>query len=283
MGGLAPLVRNPDEVYRKLYSKLPLTAMQAHAKKPIERVSSRNRDYYRRFPEDVDRVRSLVKFIAAETPDLPAGGKLSVERFQALGLSFGAHGGADAVHEIVFRAYNEYTQLGFLTTSTLSSIEGSLHFDSNLLYAVLHEPIYCQGMAPNWSAERVKKELPQFNWQSAMASKDPVFFTGEMIYPWMFESFPELRKLKETASIVASFEDWPELYDEEQLAKNNVPVYSATYVDDMFVDFEFAQETASKIKGCKQFITNMMYHDAIRSKADEVMKQLFTLRDDVID
>jgi hypothetical protein len=66
------------------------------------------------------------------------------------------------------------------------------------------------------------------------------------------------------------------------LAKNDVPVYSATYYDDLYVDFDFAQETAKKIKGCKVFLTNTMWHDAIGSKTDEVMGELFKLRDDVL-
>lgn len=93
----------------------------------------------------------------------------------------------------------------------------------------------------------------------------------------------ELRKLRETAELVAKIDDWPDLYDEEQLAKNEVPLYAVTYVDDMYVDYEFAQETASKIKNCKQFITNTMYHSGLTHQSNEVMKQLFALRDDVID
>ena len=99
----------------------------------------------------------------------------------------------------------------------------------------------------------------------------------------MFRSFGELGDLKEVAQIVASYYGWPKLYDEAQLAKNEVPVYSATYVEDMYVNYGLATETASKIKNCKQFITNAMYHDGIRSKPEEVMAQLFALRDDSID
>lgn len=99
----------------------------------------------------------------------------------------------------------------------------------------------------------------------------------------MFDDYVELRKLKDQANMIAETADWPELYDEEQLAKNDVPVYAAVYVDDMYVDYELSMETAKKIRGCKTFQTNMMYHDAVRSKMDEVTKALFTLRDDVID
>ena len=103
------------------------------------------------------------------------------------------------------------------------------------------------------------------------------------IFRHMLDDFLELDDLRETAEILAKVDDWPDLYDEAQLAKNEVPVYSATYVDDMYVHFDYALETASKIKNCKHFITNVWYHDALMGKSDELMKQLFALRDDVID
>lgn len=107
--------------------------------------------------------------------------------------------------------------------------------------------------------------------------------TTSQMFRHMLDSYPELDTLRETAEIVAKIDDWPDLYDEAQLAKNEVPVYSATYVDDMYVHFDYARQTASKIRGCKHFITNIWYHNALRGKSDELMKQLFALRDDVID
>ena len=99
----------------------------------------------------------------------------------------------------------------------------------------------------------------------------------------MFESYGELSQIKDAAELLASTKDWPQIYDEEQLARNEVPVYAASYIDDMYVHFEHASRTAAKIKGVKQFITNTMYHDALRSRSDELMRQLFALRDDSFD
>src|ERR1700761_2479792 len=99
----------------------------------------------------------------------------------------------------------------------------------------------------------------------------------------MFEDYAELARIKDQAELVASFDEWGQLFDVEQLNRNEVPVYAAVYVEDMFVDFELSMHTAREIKGCKTYITNMMYHDAVRSKMDEVFKALFALRDDSID
>ena len=45
----------------------------------------------------------------------------------------------------------------------------------------------------------------------------------------------------------------------------------------MYVDFELAQETARKVPRIKQFITNQMYHDALRKNTKEVLGKLFEI------
>ena len=99
----------------------------------------------------------------------------------------------------------------------------------------------------------------------------------------MFEDYAELRKMAPQAELVAQITDWPVLYDTDQLSKNEVPVYAAVYMDDMYVDYDLSMETASKIKGCKVFVSNVMYHNAVRAKVEDVLKNLFALRDDVLD
>jgi len=96
-------------------------------------------------------------------------------------------------------------------------------------------------------------------------------------------SFTELRKLRQPAENLAKFADWPMLYDEKQLMQNQVPVYATICIDDMYVDYEFARETARKIKGCKTVTTNTWYHNSSSAITEEVYKSLLALRDDTID
>lgn len=266
-GGLQPLVKSPDDVYRRLYKK----------------VAQRNEAYYTKYPDDVDRVRAILNYLKRFGDGkikLPSEGTLTRRRFRQLGIMFGAHGGLDAVHDIVLRASYDIEAFAHLTRGTLSAIDHATGFDDHLIYAILHEPIYCEGHAPGWSAYRLMDEYSAFDLDK---TEGPIYFTGEMIYPWMFEDYSELRKVQDVAETVAADADWSPLFDEQQLAKNEVPVYAASYVEDMYVDFDLSMETARKIKGCKVFTTNVMFHDAIRSKMDEVAKQAFALRDDVID
>ena len=267
-GGLASLTAGPDEVYRRLYKK----------------VIQRNQAYYNKYPEDVARVKTIMNYLKRFGDGkikLPSEGTLTRRRFRMLGLAFGGHGGIDSVHDIVLRASYDIESFGHLTRGSLSTIDRAMPYDDALIYAILHEPIYCQGEAAKWSADRLMSEYPEFDLEKQDDS--PIYFTGEMIFPSMFEDFAELRKVEDVANRVASESDWPKLYDEEQLAKNEVPVYAASYVEDMYVDFDLSMETAKKVKGCKVFTTNVMFHDAVRSKMDEVVKQTFALRDDVID
>lgn len=273
-GGIPPIGKTADEVYRATF----------------ETVIKRNVSYYNKYPEDFHTIHSLGSHIySSHGLKLPSGGTLTLQRFLTLGLLFGAHGGIDNVHNIVLRMDSDIKQFSFITRPTLSAFESLLSLDDTVLYAVLHEAIYCERQAPQWAAKRVGQLLPDFDWidsrhpQKAITKGKPIYFSGEMIFPFMFETYPELQELSQVAGILAEYKDWPELYDPKQLAKNKVPVYAASFVDDMYVDFGLAQETLRKVKNCKQFITNTMYHNAISSKTDEVLKSLFALRDDSID
>lgn len=118
-------------------------------------------------------------------------------------------------------------------------LEKTLTFENAVLYAVLHEPCYNSGIASKWAADRVGRTFKEFQWlnrsphNAAVVREHPLYFSGEMIYPFLFESFPELKELKPVADILAEFSDWPDLYDKWQLARNEVPVYAATFIDDM--------------------------------------------------
>ena len=269
-GGLPPLRSNADEGYERLYA----------------RVKQRNEQYYTKYPEDVERVKRIVKLLTRfgdNTVRVQGGeGYMTARRFQQLGIYFGKHGGFDDVHELVLKADTDLSQFGHLTRPTVLALEAAQSWDTNVIYALLHEPIYCQGEAANWSAERLLAKFPEFSLQN-VDKEEPVYFTGEMIYPFMFDCYPELAKMKKVGELLAAEKDWPKLYDVEQLKKNEVPTYAAVYHEDMYVDFELSMETANTIKGCKPFVTNSMYHNAIGAKTDDVLREIFARRDDVID
>ncbi|KAI5116572.1 hypothetical protein M0805_006729 [Coniferiporia weirii] len=262
-GGLAPIVDSPDPVYEKT----------------ILRVAKRNKVYYDKYPQDIKRVRDILAYLDSTEVALPNGGRLTPSRWLQLGIKFGASNGIDEVHELVFRAASELKMFGKLSYNLLQSVQNESSYDGNPIFAVLHEAIYCQNRASNWSASRVLSKDDRFSWGQAksQAITEPVYFSGEMIFPDMFDDYAALRPLKGAANLLAKYDGWGKLYDEEQLAKNEVKVNAASYFDDMYVDFDLAQETAAKVRGTEQFVTNQMFHDGLRKHSKEVVSKLFEI------
>lgn len=59
--------------------------------------------------------------------------------------SFGGSVRKLTILDIVVRATNDLEMFGSLTYPTLCTIDGYGGYDKTILYAVLHEAIYCQG------------------------------------------------------------------------------------------------------------------------------------------
>lgn len=253
-GGLPPLNRPPDDVYRATY----------------RRLIDKNRLYYERYPDDIERAKEIVDNLMSHQVDLPSGDRMSPRRFQQLGLAFGMSNGFERVHylleEAFLRGAND-RQIGY---TFLRGFENSLWFETNPIYAILHESAYCEETASNWSAERVRSEYAEFE----ITRDKPVFFTGEMVYPWMFDEYKYLRPLKEAAEILALYDGWPHLYDKSTLQLNTVPCAAVIYFNDMYVERTLSEETARNIRGIKLWITNEYEHDGLRVDGEKVLARL---------
>jgi pimeloyl-ACP methyl ester carboxylesterase len=208
-GGLPPIGVPVDDVYRATY----------------QRVITQNRRYYERYPDDMERVHEVMDFLQERPTELPDGGQLSPRRLQQLGESFGFANGFEELHYLLEEAFVDGRSGRELNYTFLHNVAAMQPYEQHPIYSLLHEAIYCEGSASNWSAERVRGEYPDF----ALTDEQPVYFTGEMIYPWMFEDYPHLRPVQETAEILANINDWPPLYDAGQLRQNTVPCVAAVY------------------------------------------------------
>ncbi|RWA14870.1 hypothetical protein EKO27_g210 [Xylaria grammica] len=276
-GGLASLDKGPEEVYQATY----------------QRTIERNKAYYTKFPQDVKAVKDIAEKIqelgGRKGVPLPAGGLLTVRRLMTLGLHLGMDGGLDTVHNFIIRMKADLDQFGVFSRATLNALEQDGGWDVAPIYTLLHEPCWCYGpgVAGRWAAERVGRGIEQYQWLRddwsgpGSLGDRPLFFSGEMIFPFHFETCSELIKMKETAHILANYDAWSPLYDIKQLSKNEVPVYAASY-NDMYVDAGLARVTASRIQGIKVFESNILFHSALRAKPDEVLRELLALRDDTI-
>ena len=152
---------------------------------------------------------------------------LTPRMFRQLGWMLGMSDGAEKLHYIL--------ELPAGSRAFLRDVEEGLPpFSRNPLYAVIHEACYSDGAVTNWSAARVQPEEYQ---------EQPELFTGEHVFPWMFEDYGALRPLREAADLLAR-QDWPRLYNPERLRGCEVPAAAAIYADDMYVERSFSEETA---------------------------------------
>jgi pimeloyl-ACP methyl ester carboxylesterase len=241
-GGVPPVSRPTDDVYAATYRT----------------TLDRNRQYYERYPDDRARVTALRQTLDAEDVRLPNGDRLTGRRFRQLGHMLGRSEGAELLHYVL--------ELPPDSPAFQHDVIAHDPFSRNPLYAAIHEASYADGCATRWSAHRL---LPR-------EYDDPLMFTGEHVYPWMFEDYGALAPLREAAGILAE-QAWPRLYDESALRVNEVPVAATIYVHDLYVEREFAEETSRLTRGMRTWITDEYEHNALRADGARVVDRLLDL------
>ena len=256
-GGLPGLTATADDVYRATYP----------------RVRAKTLEHYARYPGDVEQARRVARHLAGREVLRPDGGRLTVTAFQALGGMLGSSTGGDELHYLLEGAFDG----GRLADAFLHDVYARLSFATGPLYGALHEPCYAQGAATRWSAQRIRAEFGEFDPGPALEGDEPLLFTGEMIYPWVFDDDPVLRPFKPAAEILAERDDWPPLYDPARLAANEVPAAAAIYFNDMYVPRELSLPTAGAIRGLRPWVTSEHEHDGLRVSNGAVLRRLIDL------
>ena len=256
-GGLPPLSAGADDYYRHTYPE----------------VQRKTRRFFERYPADREVCARIMEHLHRHEVALPTGGRLTVRRFQQAGFMLGMDDGNETLHYLLETAFCEGADGQTLSLPFLRALEHSQPFETNPIFAVLHEMCYTQGAASRWSAERVRAEFPDTVW----APGRPPSFTGEMIYPWMFEDYAGLRPLREVAELLAQDERWPVLYHAAALARNTVPAVAAIYAEDMYVPRALSEATAASIAGMKTWLTNEYEHNGLRA-SDAVFERLLAMR-----
>jgi pimeloyl-ACP methyl ester carboxylesterase len=257
-GGLPGLQTAPDDVYRHTYAT----------------VAARNAAHYDRYPDDAGAAREVAAHLAARDVRLPDGSRLTVERFQSIGGMLGSSAGT---HELHYLLEDPWDGDGGLSDVFLGEVAQRTSFAPAPLYAVLHEACYAQGAATRWAAQRVRAEFPAFDPAAAVDGDAPLYFTGEMVYPWMTGLDPVLTPLREAAQLLAERDGWPPLYDPARLAANEVPAAAAVYHDDLYVPAPLSLRTAAAIRGLRAWVTSEWEHEGLRVSGGKVLSRLIAM------
>ena len=241
-GGLSPVGRPVDDVYAATY----------------RRTEEANARYFARYPDDRSRVLDIHDRLEAGDLCGPSGDPLTGRMFRQLGTWLGDSAGFEKLHHVL--------ELAPDSPAFLHDAFDPMSFTRNPIYATLHESSYADGVATRWSSSRLMPE--------AFAGGE--LFTAEHVFPWMWEDYGALR-LHAAAAMLLAEHPWPRLYDEDQLARNEVPVAATIYVDDVYVERTFAEETARLVQGLRPWITNEYAHNGLRADGERVVGRLIDM------
>ena len=93
------------------------------------------------------------------------------------------------------------------------------------------------------------------------------------MFPWMFEQESALRPFKPAMDLLMEDTRFGVIYDADQLARNEVPLQSAVYFDDMYVDSGMQLDTLSRVGNSHYWVTNELEHDGLHG--DLVFRHLY--------
>ncbi len=241
-GGLSPIGRPVDDIYGATY----------------RRLRTSNERYFARYPDDRARVHDILRRLEDEDVRLPSGDRLTARRFRQLGMWLGDSAGFELLHHVV--------ELPFGSPAFLHDADVPARFERNPIYATLHESSYADGVPTRWSAHRL---LPD-----EIETKG--YLTAEHVFPWMWEDYAGLRGHRAAADLLAEHV-WPRLYDAERLERNEVPVAATIYVNDLYVERDFAEETAATIRGIRIWQTDEYEHNGLRADGERVLGRLIDM------
>ena len=241
-GGLSPVGRPVDDIYGATWRRIPAA----------------NERYFARYPDDRQRVKDILGRLDRDDVRLPSGDRLTSRRFRQLGLELGDSNGFEHLHHIV--------ELPFGSLAWLHDIESGVRFTRNPIYATLHESSYADGVPTRWSAARLQPDIVEAQG----------YLTAEHVFPWMFEDYGWLKPHREVAEILAEH-PWPKLYDADALRRTTVPVAATIYVNDLYVERDFAEETAALIPGIRTWQTDEYEHNGLRADGERVVGRLIDM------
>jgi pimeloyl-ACP methyl ester carboxylesterase len=242
-GGLAPIDRRPvDDVYAATWA----------------RVREANQRYHERYPGDRDRLRATLRRLDEEEVTLANGDRLTSRRFRQTGLWLGDSAGFERLHHLL--------ELPFGSPAFLVDAQMASTWERNPIYATLHESCYADGGVTGWSAHRLAPE----------DARTGDLLGAEHVFPWMWEDYAGLRAHREAAQLLAEH-SWPRLYDADRLGRNEVPVAATVYLDDVYVERSFAEETVRGVRGLRAWVTNEYAHNGLRADGERILGRLLDM------
>ncbi|MGQ7311083.1 alpha/beta fold hydrolase [Microbacterium arabinogalactanolyticum] len=238
------------------------------------RVLERMHEYFDRFPEDRFVVQRLRDLLAAHPMALPGGDAISLARTRQLGRLLGGTDGAAKLHWVLGDAFASDGQLSDQLVTAIQELTG---YARNPLHPVLLDHVKIERGEPvAWPGARAVAELSEFS-----EDADELLLVGEVSFPWMFQELAPLRPFAEAMDILNFHTVWEPAWRLDDFANNVVPIVSAIYQEDMYVDADKSLKTSAAVPNSRHWITNEWLHDGLSRSGGGVLDRLMSMARDI--
>jgi len=259
-GGVPSLERPAIDVYRRTFATLAHKAARFAARQPAAAAT----------------LRDVIAYCDANEVALPDGSPLRARSVRQLGFQLGTGAGERVLCETLELAFLGHGASRRLSHTFLRSMRALAPFHDTPIFAALHEPIYAQGEATAWAAQRASAERRD----DPAADPSGLDLSAEMVFPWHFDDALPLRPWRAVAERLAAKSDWSRLYDPAALARNTVPIAALAYADDLYVPLEWTRETVATVRRMELWVTNEYEHDGIHVDGRRIVERLLALMRD---
>lgn len=153
-GGIPSISAHPDAVYEATF----------------KRTRDKNKAFFEQFPQAQALCQKIANHLINNEELLPNGQRFTVEQFQQIGINFGMSGTFLPTYYLLESAFIEVNGKEVLNYAFLNEMLAQQSFQTNPIYAILHESIYCQGFNSDWSAHRFVSRIQNLTTNKVMNS-----------------------------------------------------------------------------------------------------------------
>ena len=240
--------------------------------------SARRASSSRAIPADASLCARILEHLHAHEVTLPTGGRLTVRRFQQVGFMLGFDDGMENLHYLLESAFCDGANGDELSLPFLRALENSQSFETNPIFAVLHEMCYTQGAAValvgGARARRVSRHGLGAGPAAVVHRRDDLSV--------------DVRGLSRAAAAARGRRPARRggtLAGARTIRRSSratrCPAVAAIYAEDMYVPRALSEQTAASIAGMKAWLTNEYEHNGLRS-SDAVFERLLALQRDEV-
>lgn len=253
-GGIPAIDRDADTLYEDLV--------------PLQ--TARHDEFRTTYPADQALLDDLASRADAGELVTLTGDVLSARRLQMLGWDFGMSTGVDNLHWLLDTAIEPS---GAVAQRFIESAAQKTEYVSDPLYLTLQEGCYHQGhRAGGWGAWNTLAAHPEY-----ASDARPLLTFAEFAQPWMFTEIRSLRPFAGVAEELAAERDWPQLWDADRLARNEVPLAAVQYTRDPYVGLAGARRTLAVVGNSQLWQTDDYLHDGLRLHGDKIVPELMRM------